>query len=89
FSRLPNRAESYGFSSQVPLVYALGSRAGPRGESFFKYIVSNELDQNGYVKENFLDIASLNEGKYTLKVSVADFFGNTTSREIEFIKQAN
>jgi hypothetical protein len=83
FSHLPKQIKT---SSQTSLVYALGSRASSSGESFFRYIVSNELDRNRYIKENFLNVDSLNEGRYTLRVSVADFFGNITSKEIQFVR---
>jgi|GEM_PF-1100825 len=83
FSHLPKQIKT---SGQVSLVYAPGSRASSSGESFFKYIVSNELDQNRSIKENFFNVDSLNKGRYTLRVSVADFFGNITSKEIQFVK---
>jgi hypothetical protein len=66
----------------VQLVYAPGSKSGATGETIFDYIVSNKVDGDEY-SEEFFDADALPAGGYTLKVMVSDYFGNTSSRDIQ------
>ena len=69
----------------VRIVYAAGSKSGATGETIFGYIVTNEV--NGEIaRENFLDVEDLEKGNYILRVFAADYFGNKTVKDIEFIK---
>jgi sugar lactone lactonase YvrE len=76
FDRLPP-AES------VPKVYALGSRSGAQGVTVFSYIVTNKVVSGG-VAEGFIDTGELQSGVYVLRVYAADYFGNTTTKDISF-----
>lgn len=70
-------------SEAVRTVYAKGSKSGATGETIFNYIVSNRLNANGY-GEDFLDVSTLAAGAYTLRVFAADYFGNQSSKDIQF-----
>lgn len=67
----------------VRTVYAKGSKSGATGETIFNYIVSNRLNANGY-GEGFLNVSTLAPGSYTLRVFAADYFGNQSSKDIQF-----
>ncbi len=67
----------------VKLVYAVGSQSGATGETVFNYIASNEV-HNGEFRENYLNAANLENGKYILRVFAADYFGNTTTEDSLF-----
>ena len=71
----------------VKFVYANGSHSGATGETIFNYIATNSVEAENY-REGFLDPSQLESGIYILKVSAADYFGNTTTRDlsIEVIK---
>lgn len=76
FEKMPD--ESF-----VPLVYAPGSKAGYTPETIFDYVITNEV--NGDTgQEKFLDTDKLEKGNYILRVSAADFFGNATTRDVNF-----
>jgi hypothetical protein len=70
-------------SEAVRTVYAKGSKSGATGETIFNYIVSNRLNANGY-GEGFLDVSTLSPDVYTLRVFAADYFGNQSSKDIQF-----
>lgn len=76
FDRTPDEAA-------VKFVYARGSQSGYTPETVFNYIVTNEISGD-YFRENFLDAAQMENGNYILRVSAADFFGNTASEDINF-----
>ncbi len=65
------------------LVYAMGSQSGATGETIFRYIATNEVSGR-IMREGFLDADQLKAGKYFIKVSVADYFDNIASEQIEF-----
>lgn len=67
----------------VRFVYAVGSKSGATGETIFNYIATNEVDGDVF-RENFLDVSQFEQGNYNLRVFAADFFGNTTSKDISF-----
>ncbi|QQS33688.1 MAG: hypothetical protein IPM50_03645 [Acidobacteriota bacterium] len=67
----------------VRFAYANGSRSGATGETRFRYIVTNFVNGDEF-REGFLDISTLSNGIYTLRVNAADFFGNITSKDIQF-----
>ncbi len=71
----------------VKFVYANGSHSGATGETIFNYIATNYVEADTY-REGFLDPSQLESGSYILRVSAADYFGNTTTRDlsIEVIK---
>jgi hypothetical protein len=78
FDRLPN-------SRAVPFVYAPKSRSGATGETIFNYIVSNRVNGDLY-REDFFDAGKLETGDFVLRVFAADFFGNITSKDINFTR---
>lgn len=66
----------------VRFAYAPGSKSGATGETIFRYVVTNYV--NGHEsRESFLDTSRLAEGVHILRVAAADYFGNSTSKEIE------
>ncbi len=71
----------------VKFVYANGSHSGATGETIFNYIATNSVEADNY-REGFLDPSQLEIGTYILRVAAADYFGNTTTRDltIEVIK---
>ncbi len=75
FDRLPE-------PEAVKLVYAVGSKSGATGETIFKYIATNQVHGN-VEKEDFFDASKLQKGRYILRVFVADYFGNATSKDLE------
>jgi hypothetical protein len=66
----------------VKFAYAVGSKSGATGETIFRYIVTNKVSGEAF-SEGFLDPAQFAAGEYVLRVFAADYFGNTTSRDIE------
>lgn len=69
----------------VPLVYAPGSQSGYSPQTIFDYIVTNEVSGD-VARENFLDTGELAPGNYILRIFAADYFGNTTARDVAFTK---
>lgn len=71
----------------VKFVYSNGSRSGATGETVFNYIATNYVEADNY-REGFLDPSILENGIYILRAFAADYFGNTTTRDlsIEVIK---
>jgi hypothetical protein len=67
----------------VGLVYALGSRAGATGRTTFRYIVTNRVSGQSF-SEDFLDSTMLGPGRYVLRAYAADYFGNTTFKDLAF-----
>ena len=76
FDRMPS-------NEAVSFAYAPGSRSGATGETKFRYVVSNRVGNDGF-SEGFFDPASFGPGTYTLRAYAADYFGNTTSKDIQF-----
>ncbi|MEO6656025.1 MAG: hypothetical protein ABIO36_08065, partial [Pyrinomonadaceae bacterium] len=74
FDRLPAH-------ESIKLVYAAGSKSGATGETIFNYIVTNSVYDDDF-HEGFLDAAALEKGIYTLRVFAADYFGNTSSKDV-------
>ena len=68
-------------SEAVKTVYAIGSKSGYTGETFFDYIVTNSLGTDTF-GEGFIDSAQFEPGLYTIRVFAADFFGNQTYKDI-------
>lgn len=67
----------------VKFVYAFGSQSGYTPETIFNYIVSNEVNGDLF-RENFFDASQSGNGNYIMRVFAADFFGNTSSADINF-----
>jgi hypothetical protein len=65
----------------VGLVYAPGSRAGATGKTTFRYIVTNRVSGPSF-SEDSLDSTMLGPGRYILRAYAADYFGNTTFRDL-------
>lgn len=65
----------------VKFAYAPGSRSGATGETIFNFAVTNRVDGDKF-SEGFIDPATLPPGNYILRVFAADFFGNTTQKDI-------
>ncbi len=65
----------------VKFVYAPKSHSGATGETIFNYIATNSVEGDIY-KEGFLHASALGSGTYTIRVSVADYFGNTATKDI-------
>lgn len=68
-------------NDSVKFVYATGSHSGATGETIFNYIATNSVEGDSY-KEGFLDASQIENGVYVLRVFVADYFGNTTTKDI-------
>ncbi len=75
FARMPD-------SDFVKLVYAKGSQSGYTPQTFFDYIVTNEVGGDA-AREDFFDAGKLPSGNYTLRVFASDFFDNQTFKDIE------
>jgi sugar lactone lactonase YvrE len=78
FDRLPE-------PDAVKLVYAPGSKSGATGETIFNYIATNKVHGN-VANEDFFDAAQLGPGNYVLRVFAADYFGNTTFKDVAITK---
>jgi hypothetical protein len=76
FKRLPD-------DRAVRFTYGPGSKSGATGETIFNYIASNEVDADSF-KEDFLDVSGYVPGQYLIRVYVADYFGNTTTKDLNF-----
>jgi len=76
FDRMPPNAA-------VKFVYATGSHSGATGETIFNYIATNAVEAENY-REGFLDPTQLDAGAYVIRVFAADYFGNTTIKDIPF-----
>ncbi len=76
FDRMPDE-------DAVNFVYAEGSQSGYKPQTIFKYIASNKVNGDIF-QEDFFDANQLNSGNYILRVFAADFFGNTSSKDIKF-----
>ena len=74
FDRMPPNAA-------VKFVYATGSHSGATGETIFNYIATNSVEAENY-REGFLDPTQLDAGAYIVRVFAADYFGNTTTKDI-------
>ncbi len=75
FESLPDDGRS------APLAYARGSKSGATGETIFAYIVTN-IVRDREATEDYWHTSQLPEGDYILRVFVADFFGNRTTRDV-------
>jgi len=75
FERMPS-------NNAVKFAYANGSHSGATGETIFNYIVTNLVNGEEY-REGFIDTANIGSGQFTLRVFAADYFGNTTSKDID------
>ena len=69
----------------VKYVYAAGSKSGATGGTIFNYIASNRVGGDD-CREDFFDAGKLESGEYVLRVAAADFFGNLTSKDINFVR---
>ncbi len=78
FDRLPD-------AEAVKYVYAAGSKSGATGETIFDYIATNRVDGDSF-QEDFFDVSQLENGNYVLRVFAADFFGNITSKDTNFVR---
>lgn len=78
FARFPEQ-------EAVKFVYAAGSKSGATGETIFNYIASNRVSGDEF-REEFFDASSLEAGNYVLRIFAADFFGNTVSEDINFMR---
>ena len=76
FDRLPA-------SEFVRLAYAKGSRSGATGVTTFNYIVTNRVAAETGAEE-FIDTGALENGIYMLRIHAADYFGNTSTRDVTF-----
>lgn len=75
FDRLPQH-------EAVWFAYANGSKSGATGETIFDYIVTNFVDGESF-REGFLDLSTLPDGKYALRVFAADYFGNESYKDVK------
>lgn len=66
----------------VKFVYADKSHSGATGETIFNYIVTNFVEGDEF-REEFLNVSSLSAGILTIRVFAADYFGNSSSKDIE------
>ncbi len=78
FERLPD-------AEAVKFVYAVGSKSGATGETVFNFIATNRVN-GGEFREDFFEAQNLENGDYVLRVFAADFFGNITSKNINFVR---
>jgi hypothetical protein len=76
FDRMPAAAAA-------KFAYAKGSKSGATGETIFNYIVSNTISGDTF-HEDFFDAGKLEQGIYILRVFISDYFGNTTTKDINF-----
>ena len=78
FDRFPD-------AEAAPFVYAVGSKSGATGETIFDYIASNLVNGDSF-QEDFFDAGKLETGNYVLRVVAADFFGNQTFKDVNFVR---
>lgn len=67
----------------VKFAYAVGSKSGATGETVFRYIVTNKVNGDSF-SEGFFDTKNLAAGGYVIRAFAADYFGNTTTKDISF-----
>ncbi len=67
----------------VKFAYAPGSRSGATGETIFNYNATNTVNGDEF-HEDLFDASTLGRGVYVLRAFAADYFGNTTHKEISF-----
>jgi len=67
----------------VKFAYAPQSKSGPTGETIFRYIVTNNVNGSSF-SEGFFDPNGLEPGKWVVRVFAADYFGNTSAKDINF-----
>lgn len=72
-------------NNAVRLAYADGSRSGYTPDTVFNYIATNRVNGSN-ASEDLLDTSALPPGRYTVRVLVADYSGNTASRDVEVVK---
>ncbi len=65
----------------VKFAYGPGSRSGATGETIFNFTVTNTVKGESF-SEGFLDLTGLEPGRYTLRVSAGDRFGNISHKDI-------
>ena len=65
----------------VRIAYAPGSRSGATGETSLRYVVTNKVSGDRY-SEGFFEPAQFRPGEYILRVFAADYFGNSSSKDI-------
>ena len=75
FARMPD-------SDFIKLIYAKGSQSGYTPQTFFDYIVTDEVGGDA-AREDFFDAGQLADGNYILRVFAADFFNNQTTRDVK------
>jgi hypothetical protein len=69
-------------NESVGLVYAAGSRSGATGITTFNYIVSNSVS-GSRSSEGFVEFDKNLGKEFVLRVFAADYFGNSTYKDIE------
>lgn len=74
FDRMPSH-------DAAKFTYAKGSQSGATGETIFRYIVTNRVNDQGF-SEGFFDASTLVPGNYSINVFASDFFGNVSKKEI-------
>lgn len=62
-------------------VYANGSKSGATGETIFDFIVTNFVHGDEF-RNDFLDVTTVENGNYTLRVLAADYFGNESYKDL-------
>lgn len=75
FDRLPEHRS-------LSLVYANGSHSGATGETIFDYIVSNRVNGSDFA-EAMIESADLAAGRYILRLTAADIFGNSNYKDLK------
>lgn len=76
FDRMPD-------TQAAKFAYAMGSKSGATGETIFNYIVSNTITGDVF-REDFFDAGKLEQGIYILRVHISDYFGNISTKDINF-----
>jgi sugar lactone lactonase YvrE len=66
----------------VRTVYAENSNSGAYGGTVFNYIATNFVNGDSF-GEGFIDTSAIPAGLHTIRIYVADLFGNTTTKDIE------
>jgi hypothetical protein len=69
----------------VRLAYAEGSRSGYTPDTIFNYIATNRVSGDEF-GEDFLDTSQFPAGRYTLRVTATDYFGNVSSKDVDIVK---
>jgi len=76
FDRMPS-------GDAIRFVYANESHSGATGETIFNYIVTNFAGGDEF-REDFIDPTAVEAGSHVLRVFAADYFGNISTKDIEF-----